>query len=1065
MPKVRYKGQVYDMPWNDSTRSPSMDEIKTYLKSQVHDNDGTDIPPVPRFDNLSEFKPGAIPDPRSIKTQDEGGFVSGLTDTPRRIFEQVDDAGRNSYQNLKKGNVVGAFQDVFRPVIDPFTQLNGMAAQPSSVPKMSRSTAATQGMDMLGLPGSDVQDAINQRDYPRLAGQAVGAAALIGGTHAISRMGRGTTSIPSPVETRPVTIPPPEPVNRGIRLPAITETTNMEPTRFYQGRAGTVDARNMPPVDMGPNPDNLSGTVLPQEFGQTVIPPPTHVAENGPSIGRPIDYQSLIDQRQGAITDMDWRTAWDKLHNVEVPNPDEVDTAPKDRTPPATRQPTPGEARMAELRDKFGGKKTEPEPARDTIQSNMNQDLPPVPEEVRPYERSTPYEQVTRQVEERAQTKALREKIKADDIPTDPDTVAPAMESPVPEIKKAAAQTVQQATTKKGIVGRILEKTGISGVARDLGMGSLEAVKRMGPEGQEIWRKVSKARLDAEALAGDRTVKVKQAVEKFADDPGKFEQFRRALDYGEPVFDPEIQKAIDLVKAVDNETVQRAKTAGVSLRTSGGKRIPFQGRENYWPHIYPREFFANKEGALKALIDAGLSPEDAKQTLKNSYQWGERLISAQHGRQADVEGYRTDLNALLQHVHDMARRTVEAEEFGPMDLADKASPLGSLVGKTSDPVFTNNVLSRYLGRDEPSSPAWARFTKTALKAEAFMHLSQFAISNLNNAATIPIRANSVEFGKALFKAMTKEGKWDAERSGALQTIHQEALREAGGEGLLSRAYLMHKSEGFNRAVASIAGMGTAKDLFVRLKEGKGSADDKARLGDLLLEDVDKVLKQGELSNPQIQRAGGRMAEITQGRAQSIDLPHFWSEHPATDLVFLFKKYAFRQSKIIKDALTTGSPAQRARNAAVAAGLLQLTGEVTGDAKAAIRGAVSGAGAAQQIQDRGQEYDKMTGGNEIVDRVVANYMQAWALGLVGDAIQAAASGEDKTLEFLAGPVVQDIADVVGNVTNPDALSKKAVRSVPVVGGGASDRLFPKRRSNQNRLPSLPRMTQLPRLPKP
>lgn len=1145
MPQVRYKGKVYTMPW-DKPDPPSIDEVKTWVKAEATRSDPNYVPPLPKLPDAEGIKLGPIPNPTEFYNSTMGGktksFVQGLTDTGRSIADTIDQTGRATLDKIHEGDYPGATGALASPLLGPLKRVNdaiGKAGSQSDSmsgfisnirhnivgdPDQAHNEAIEQAIGGTGLPAADMMTAYKSGDYPRLAGQVVSGAATIAAPHMFKGMrGEGPSRMAPPEELphpnldpnfnngmgdpelagstpyprgtgiveNPV-IPPPKSAptsNRGMVLPAATESTNMEPTRFVQGRAGTVDTQNIPPVDMGPNAGSYSGTLGPQEFGETVKPTSDlapYIAENGPGIGKPVDYQQEnIDRNatygEGGIVPSGVRPS--ELPDISDPVAPgaPVEEAPiKDRTPPSIRQPMPGETRMAELRAKFGGQKTEPE-ARDTTR-----DLPalPAPREVdatpeQPYTRATPYQEVSRQIEQgplqkTARQQALEAQIEKNNVPVDTETVTNAVESPVPEVAKAAQQTVAAIVKKQGF----LAKSGIKPVAQDLGMSMLEKIRRMGPAGQEIYRMVSKERLDGEALAGSRTVATNDLFGKYAKDPEQFSRIQRALDTGEDPMDDGMRQAVQTYKdTIDKDIVGKAKEAGVSLRTSGGKRLEFQGRENYWPHIMPKEFFNDKQGALNALLalkdkegNPQYSPEQANAVLKNAKMWGERLISPQHGRYADVPGYRTDYAALLQHIHDMSRRTAQASEYGPMDLADPNSKLSKLVAQTSDPAFVTKGLSRYLGRDEAGDSGMRSFVKTALKAETFLHLSQFAIGNFNNLATVPLRAGTVEAGKAFVKAFTKSGKRVAEDSGVVQSIHQEALREVGGEGILSKAFLMHKSEGFNRAVAAIAGQGTAKTLFESLKEGTISKGNKARLADLILEPIDKIEKQGELSPEQIRRAGGRMAEITQGRANSIDLPKLWTDHPATDLIFLFKKYAFRQSKIMKDALTSptnGSVANRAKTAVLAAGILAATGELTGDVKAVLMGVPSGT-SADKVANRGSEFKALGSQNAVVNRLIADYMQAWALGLVGDGLQATLKGGDNPLKFMGGPVVGDISDVASGVGalakgNTKPLVKKAARSVPYIGPGLADEMTPV--PSHGSLPSLPRMRVLPKLPRP
>lgn len=617
-----------------------------------------------------------------------------------------------------------------------------------------------------------------------------------------------------------------------------------------------------------------------------------------------------------------------------------------------------------------------------------------------------------------------------------------------PEIAKAAAQTEQAVRLKESKWKR---------VGQDIGTAVSTIIEKSGKTGPALSRMLTKTRLDADAMAGKWTVAAKEATAGLSAD--QIQDYVIARDTGVIPNDPAVIRALELRKVLDDEVVGTMKGSGAGFRTGEGK-TEFQERTNYWPHIYPPEFFKNAQSAMDALIADGMTAEEAQVALKNASRFGERIISPLHERQSNAPGYRTDLQADYLHLNDMAKRATEAKDFGPMDIADPSSPISQLVSGTHDPARISELVSQHLGRDVPAATTrdWGGVSRGIMKAETIMHLSQFAISNMSQLATVPLRSNIGAYAKALKSTIGnfKKTVGEAEGTGALQTIHQDILREVGGESNVSKVFGMKKSETFNRTVAAAAGKGTAEALFKQLKKNPNDAKARARLDNLLLEDVNAVLQQEALTPEQTARAGGRMAEITQGRAQSVDLPPMWSKHPAMDLIMLYKKYAFRQSKIIKDAIMENPT----RNIPLAIALYTAMGEVVGDAKAGIKGLVSGQGPGEAIGARGEN----------LNRVVANLGQAWALGLVADAIGAATSGEEMSaLQFLGGPVIGDITETLAGAGqavrgNPNPLLKKGAKSVPIIGSGLAQR-FGQKTNKRRAMPTLPAPPRLPTIPRP
>ena len=129
---------------------------------------------------------------------------------------------------------------------------------------------------------------------------------------------------------------------------------------------------------------------------------------------------------------------------------------------------------------------------------------------------------------------------------------------------------------------------------------------------------------------------------------------------------------------------------------------------------------------------------------------------------------------------------------------------------------------------------------------------------MSQLATVPLRSNIAAYTKAVGKAFRNIGKTEAEGTGALESIKQDLHRQMGEEGPIGKAYMMKKSETYLRFVAAIAGKGTAESLFKTLKKNPADKIARKRLDNLVLEDVDTVLKQNALTPEQVAVAGGRM---------------------------------------------------------------------------------------------------------------------------------------------------------------------------------------------------------------
>src|SRR5690606_24437568 len=160
-------------------------------------------------------------------------------------------------------------------------------------------------------------------------------------------------------------------------------------------------------------------------------------------------------------------------------------------------------------------------------------------------------------------------------------------------------------------------------------------------------------------------------------------------------------------------------------------------------------------------------------------------------------------------------------------------------------------------------------------------------------------------------------------------------------------------------------------------------------------DVDNILKQNELNESQLRFVSGRLSELTAGVPDAASLPRAFKTKGLARLPLLFQRYAFLTIKNLKDAVfrefTYSGKVAKAAQALVA---YQIAGEVTGNIKEIAKGFVDnligGVGVKKRIEGR-TDSTAYTTGDETVDRMIANALQSWMFGFVGDKAEAAARG--------------------------------------------------------------------------
>jgi len=615
------------------------------------------------------------------------------------------------------------------------------------------------------------------------------------------------------------------------------------------------------------------------------------------------------------------------------------------------------------------------------------------------------------------------------ELPLEYDVIGQAETSGIPELQRAAKQVVESEAVKndkttfsrsegyknpdkgRGTFGNILDdnfKSNYSMLVND------------SPAGKKIANLLDKYRTETGRTSGEISEKLKAVANPL--NRAQFSEFQTLLDKGGMSNDPMVSLALDTARSIDNSFTQRITNSGLHLKDAEGNIVPFTGKENYWPRMYEPSMFADKPALIERLIKNGMSPEAASKAVGNMRRFGERLIDPQHQRVLDLPEHRKDLGALLKHYDDMSHRVAASEILGVKDIADPNSTISQLVTGTKDVGRVTKILTQYLDRDSGVAPYEADFAKQVSRFTTLFYLSKFAISNTNQMMMTPVLTSFSTTGKA-FKAFLSSPKkaWSrAEAHGALQTVLQESMREVGGESTVSKMYGIKASEGSNRTISAIAGELYVQDLFKKLKKNPTNQKIRKSLEDLTFDNADELLAQDELTPKQISYGAVRTAEKTQGRAQSLDLPYNWDRSPYINLLLLYKKFAFVQGRLIKDAVKTNP----ARNIPLLLALFQAGGEATGDAKAALSGSITG-DPGKAIEDRGQYVGT---DSKALNRIIQNYADSMFLGLAGDAMQATKSGAKGLYQFAAGPVaslgIETTSNIRADIANPPSSINKS-----------------------------------------
>lgn len=952
------------------------------------------------------------------------GFLQGIIDPLESMYESVKNTGNTAAKHIKEGNYPAAFGDIVSPVMHPFEGIMGAAS--GNKPTKPGTELAGQA----GIPVDLMKESYANKQYPRLVGQGLTTAAMLGSSLYGLRKPGGSIEAPRelPVSTRE---------HGPYPLRDNTTPIGPKPSSSFEGLSKTTEAPTI-------NWDAEHQAGLPLEFNDISNQPNLRILPKG--------HEVFGDSGTSPLTK--------GMMNIEGPKQPELFPNPSPETPIIL------ESKMFDYERPSWSKYAEQRELPLEYDTLSEAELSDVPE----------VQKAVKQVVKDQHAKVTFNRKTGYSNPNADQTNFSRMKDDW--IKSNYTVLVQDSQAGRGIASMIDKyrtETGrtsgsissaIKDVVEPLNKQQFTQFQQLLDTGADLSRprvtvenpnvgikpKISSLAPDNGISNAEMRANLNPRNQPEVNLPPEFAHMTQPSEAAYvPNVDPMVKLALNRVRTIDKQFTDRATASGIHLKDAEGNLVPFTGKDNYWPRIYDHSLFQDKPALIARLIKNGMAPENAKRAVDNSRRFGERLIDPQNARVMDLPDHRKDIGALLKHYDDMSHRIVGAETFGVKDIADPNTPISQLVANTKDPSRITKILTNYLDRDGGVAPYEADLSKKISKVTTLFYLSKFALSNTNQNAFIPVVADFKSTGKAIGQFLTSpKNTWrEAEATGALQTVLQEGMRDAGGESFISKAYGIKASEGANRTISAIAGKHFVQDLFNKLQKNPNNARIRKTLEDLTLTNADDLAKQDTLSDKQIAYGATRVAEKTQGRAQSIDLPYNWDKSPYMNLLLLYKKFAFVQGRLLKDALKVDSNQPfvsskglnvNPKNAALLATLFQLSGEGTGDAKAAIKGMFTGNPGAMMAQ-RGQQMNM----NPIMNRVVQNYIDSMFLGLLGDAAQSVRGGTKGMYNFIAGPVAGGVIETAGNIQS-DYQNRKNLTikksntlrglatKVPYIGGG-------------------------------
>jgi predicted peroxiredoxin len=576
----------------------------------------------------------------------------------------------------------------------------------------------------------------------------------------------------------------------------------------------------------------------------------------------------------------------------------------------------------------------------------------------------------------------------------------------------------------------LYEKVGVSGETQ---------LNRLGKGGKDLAKVMGDEATSSNTLAGQHRVKVREARRILS----KEEQSEvvEMLDGTKPVStasSDNVKTAYQTFRKSLDDLAEQAKAAGVKMKNSAGDVMDFQKHAGeYFPRYYDPKIFKNPLLLEERLLKAGNSPVKVKAMLDNIREKGEMFSPGQHTRDFNLpEGYDKSLEALEKYYVDMSQSIRRAKKYGGLDTADDNSLISQMIRKTDNKTKAKNVVEQHLGRVEGGTESDHIVTNAAQKWTAGTKLSLQAITNLTDiagsASTLGVRNTAKAIAKTLKNPHISADF--ASKVGALNIDKAGLLRETGKMGKWTGA---NATEKFVRTVEALAGQDEVQKVF---KQAKANPKYARKLERFVEGDVNQVLKQDKLTPEQIEFASGRAAELVSGVPSRLALSEgFYSKNPVLRLPLLLKRFAFLNTKnMVKAVRAEPTALGKAKKAATILAAYGVAGELTGDAKAAIKGLVTG-DIEKSIEERGE--DQVGTGNAGFDRIMANWMQANMFQLPGDiATSLYKKGSGKVTGTLGGPILSDADELLG-ISSAKDVGKSVAKRIPIIGAGLAEKFFP------------------------
>lgn len=606
------------------------------------------------------------------------------------------------------------------------------------------------------------------------------------------------------------------------------------------------------------------------------------------------------------------------------------------------------------------------------------------------------------------------------------------------------------------------------------------------PGGTEILNNLDTVFNKGEILMGQTTRRLIPFLKDLTDTEAQV-----ALDVREGLTttkDPKILKAVDALDSVFKDYAKMAQDAGIEVRDIAGKKKDFIPLKNYIPQRLDIEKLKNnpalQEKLANFLADTGQIPDNVVDGVKQA---GTGLVRAQEFVKQLTEGvpvrsafaelfpnntlpkrlgnleFERILNLpkeidgeqilvrnkqlVADYIARASKRIEQAKVFGPNN--EMVNEFQKELTKTGGLPYTKeavDLVKRELGNDMQSIAdiMQQRQLSKIRVFESATKLSTAAISNLfqsiNTATSYGIPATTRAIvGDLLHRPESSDFAMNA--GIAVEASLRDLAREATGtegRGIAGKIIApgFKATEMFNRRVAANAGKIFAVENFNKLLSNADNAEARAALEKFGV-DVERALKTGKLSEPDLINAARKAVATTQFTTRISDLPLEWTSSWGKVLT-QFKNFSYFQGNFVNDQILKPAMDKNFAPALRYTILSILGGELAADIKAKVRG-----------------YERP---EDLWKRVGDNFLNAsGGLGILSDEWKAIQRGETGIYRWLAGPALGDAVTLVNEMyqaipkptgMNLKPLAQDLTYKIPLVGPYLRSKFFPKKSTKKS-----------------